>query len=45
MTVIKPCTCEHKFQDETYGKGKRVHNESFDGKRSKCTVCKSVKNK
>lgn len=25
--VIKiPCTCEHAYQDEKYGKGIRVHN-------------------
>lgn len=37
-TVILPCTCEHEFQDETYGKGNRVHNVNPIGE-AYCTVC------
>ena len=41
---VTACNCDHKFQDETYGKKNRVHNscgkttESF-----KCTVCGNEK--
>lgn len=39
---IKKCSCEHEYQDQRYGKGKRLHN-----KNSKdfwvCTVCGNVK--
>jgi hypothetical protein len=41
-TEIKPCTCEHAYQDEKYGKRKRVYNRRIkDGKNvgSRCTVC------
>lgn len=31
------CNCEHTFQDETYGKGRRLHNPFKNGFR--CTVC------
>lgn len=37
-TRIMRCTCQHEFQDETYGKGMRVHNVSKSG-RAVCTVC------
>lgn len=36
---IMRCTCENKFQDAKYGKGKRVHNLDADGKEACCTVC------
>lgn len=44
---ILKCTCNHPFQDETYGKSNRVFNHA-DGKGSKkgryrCTVCKALK--
>lgn len=42
-TVIKPCKCEHKFQDQRYGIGNRVHNINKDGTKGKCTVCKDIK--
>ena len=29
-TKILSCTCKSDFQDNTYGKGLRVHNLSFD---------------
>jgi len=45
MTVIKSCNCAHKFQDEKYGKGQRVKNETTKKKGIetvyRCTVCKS----
>lgn len=25
-TKILPCTCKQDYQDEAYGRGKRVHN-------------------
>lgn len=25
-TKLLPCSCSHRFQDEEYGKGQRVHN-------------------
>ena len=40
--IIK-CNCEHEYQDERYGKGKRLHNQG--GKESnlwRCTVCSNV---
>lgn len=44
--MILPCTCKHPFQDQTYGKGQRVHNMmQKDGKlsaKARCTVCKTV---
>lgn len=40
-TKVLKCNCESKFQDEKYGKGKRVHNKSVKGYR--CTVCANVK--
>lgn len=42
-TAILTCTCEHKYQDEKYGKNKRLHNETDKGYR--CTVCGNAKNK
>jgi len=38
MTKIMVCSCEHKYQDEKYGKAKRVFNKTVKGYR--CTVCK-----
>ena len=43
--MIKKCiatenNCKSEYQDEKYGKGKRVHNERGDKKKSpRCTVC------
>ena len=42
-TVIKRCTCEHKYQDSVYGRGLRVHNSNQKGDEYSCTVCGSVK--
>lgn len=49
MTAIKECRCKHKFQDEQYGEGNRVHNfaeKGFNGSTGwRCTVCKDVKSR
>jgi hypothetical protein len=45
-TVVKPCSCVHKYQDEKYGKGKRVHNIKTARKNNStmvCTVCGTSK--
>jgi hypothetical protein len=38
---IKECVCNHKFQDEKYGRYKRVANvtDSVHGHGYRCTVC------
>ena len=38
---IKECKCENSFQDEQYGKRKRVHNSGE--KDLICTVCGTKK--
>lgn len=42
-TKVLPCSCEHEFQDKTYGKGMRLHNVSQGGTKkgivAYCTVC------
>ena len=38
---ILKCNCEHKSQDELYGKGMRVFNKSTKGLR--CTICGNLK--
>jgi len=40
---IKECKCESSFQDERYGKRKRVYNSGE--KDAKCTVCGTKKSK
>jgi hypothetical protein len=47
-SVIAPCSCESKFQDETYGKGQRVFawksaNAKDSSRKKTCTVCGTVK--
>jgi len=42
-TTIKPCDCEHEFQDKQYGKGKRVHNTNAKNEKHTCTVCGKAK--
>lgn len=37
--VIKPCNCNHAYQDKTYGRGVRVMNYGMDKKSWTCTVC------
>jgi hypothetical protein len=39
-----PCSCSNEYQDQKYGKGRRLHNQSFHSKTNKpkgwrCTVC------
>jgi len=40
---ILECVCAHKFQDERYGSGQRVHNPCKTNESGKtgyrCTVC------
>ena len=47
--MILNCTCSHEFQDETYGKGRRVMNPATEkGKKPnqyRCTVCSALKEK
>ena len=40
-TAIMTCTCEHKFQDKRYGRGRRVFNSKADRKQNmwNCTSC------
>ena len=39
-SVVKKCTCKHTFQDNQYGQGMRLFNETGGGK-VRCTVCKA----
>lgn len=42
--MILKCTCVHKYQDEKYGFGNRVHNQSgTDSNKARCTVCGNVR--
>lgn len=38
-TIIKQCVCKSDFQDQRYGKGKRVFNVRPEGRPPRCTVC------
>lgn len=44
---VMDCTCNHEYQDNRYGKGKRLHtvrpNYGTNGA-AVCTVCGSQKN-
>lgn len=42
-TEILECVCVSQFQDERYGKQKRVHNPTATG--YKCTVCNKTRTK
>lgn len=46
-TEIIKCSCEHKYQDEKYGLGMRVHNQIHTlptmSDQFRCTVCGKVK--
>lgn len=44
-TRIIRCSCKNKFQDERYGKDKRVFNRTLNGGNGgwRCTVCKKEK--
>ena len=40
--MIKNCTCKHDYQDEKYGKGRRVFNQlakATGAQEYRCTVC------
>jgi hypothetical protein len=44
---ILPCACRSAYQDQTYGTGQRLHNQTRGkaaGGGYRCTVCDSVKN-
>jgi len=48
MTEVKDCNCKHEYQDEKYGKGKRVFNRMLRKKGEgayfwRCTVCSKEK--
>ena len=36
---VLPCSCKHEYQDEKYGQGKRVHNNTMKENQYRCTVC------
>jgi hypothetical protein len=40
-TSVISCTCQHDYQDKTYGSGKRLHNPMQNGQ-WRCTVCSKV---
>lgn len=33
------CNCKHKYQDDIYGKGKRLGNVNVKEDKAVCTVC------
>ncbi len=41
--MIVNCTCRHAYQDQKYGKGRRVHTVGKDDKKARCTVCEDEK--
>lgn len=45
-TKVLRCTCKHEFQDERYGRGKRLHNKLADKATYdwRCTVCANERN-
>lgn len=43
VVAIKPCSCRSDYQDATYGKGNRLHNQMKDKTKYRCTVCSDVK--
>lgn len=43
---VLTCKCAHPFQDQHYGKGRRVHNAckaKSGGLEYRCTVCLNVR--
>ena len=40
--AILKCNCKHEYQDQTYGKGKRVCNPTKDKNEYRCTVCSAT---
>lgn len=45
-TKIIRCSCPHEYQDQRYGKGRRVMNPTRKGddkkKQYRCSVCEAV---
>jgi hypothetical protein len=41
-TKVLRCSCQHDYQDETYGVGLRVHNLKMNGQYA-CTVCGTIR--
>lgn len=40
MTIVKRCSCNNKFQDKRFGKGKRLFNTTTSNAHAyRCTVC------
>jgi len=44
-TKIIECDCAHDYQDQKYGKQKRVGNWAPKQSGHRCTVCRKVKGK
>lgn len=42
QSAILPCNCNHEYQDEKYGRGKRLHTPLMNGQ-FRCTVCQNTK--
>lgn len=42
-TNVLACDCTHKYQDATYGAGRRLHNICKLGIADRCTVCSKIK--
>lgn len=36
---VRPCKCQNAYQDEKYGKGQRVQNNTAKEGVMRCTVC------
>lgn len=45
--TIRPCSCDHEYQDKNYGRKLRVHNQakskSVNQEAWRCTVCGRLK--
>jgi len=39
MTIVKKCSCDHKYQDAKYGDKMRLCNINEKGDVAVCTVC------
>lgn len=37
------CKCQSYFQDNKYGKGRRIYNLNGDNSKGRCSVCHEVK--
>ena len=42
-SIINFCGCQHKYQDERYGKGRRLFNKTAKEGVYRCTVCGDTK--